>query len=299
MTRTAAPRAADATVFEGASGHTASDAKTVVAWLRRIASEPFVHFTLLGALVFAGHLLVTRTRDVPTLDVSVSKQRELAKLFEQRQGRAPDDAEREQLIRRYVEDEALFREGLRLSLVHTDPMLRAQVIARVRGMLQAELDQKPPTDVELQRYHEAHLSDYAVPETISYREYLIRGGPDAEGDARRLLPLLERRETADGLALPVPTDYSRRSEAQLASLYGPELAHELWTLPSGSWRALRSGRGVHLVRVAERNAASDPSFETIREQVSADYRKDRTARAFQAELGRITSQWRVQIAERP
>lgn len=299
MTRTAAPRAADSTAFEGASGHTAKDARTFVAWSRRIASEPFVHFTLLGALVFAGHLLATRALDVPTLEVSVSKQRELVKLFEQRQRRAPNDTEREQLIRRYVEDEALFREGLRLSLVHTDPMLRAQVIARVRGMLQAELDQKPPTDIELQRYHEAHLSDYAIPETISYREYLIRSGPDADGDARRILSLLERQDTADGPGLPIPTDYSQRSEAQLASMYDPELAHELWTLPSGRWRELRSSRGVHIVRVAERTAASEPSFETVREQVSADYRKDRTARAFQAELSRLTSQWRVQIAERP
>jgi parvulin-like peptidyl-prolyl isomerase len=299
MTRTAAPRAADSTAFEGASSQTVKGARTSAASLRRIASEPFVHFTLLGALVFAGHLLVTRTVDAPTLDVSVSKQRELAKLFEQRQRRAPNDTERERLIRRYVEDEALFREGLRLSLVHTDPMLRAQVIARMRGMLQAELNQEPPTDIELQRYYEAHLSDYAVPETISYREYLIRSGPDADGDARRLLSSLERGEAADGPGLPVPTDYSQRSEAQLTSLYGPELAHELWTSPSGSWRELRSSSGVHLVLVAERTAASEPSFATLRERVSADYRKDRTARAFQAELSRLTSRWRVQIAERP
>ena len=299
MTRTAVPIAADSTAFEGPSGHTAREAKSFAARLRRMASEPFLHFTLLGALVFVGHGLVTRGQDVPTVDVSVSKQRELVKLFEQRQRRAPSDTEREELIRRYVEDEALFREGLRLSLVHTDPMLRAQIIARVRGMLQAELDQKPPTDAELQRYHEAHVSDYAIPETISYREYLIRGGPDGDGDARRLLSLLEREEAAEGPGVPIPTDHSRRSEAQLASLYGPELAHELWTLPSGSWRALRSSSGVHVVRIAERTAASEPSFAVIREQVSADYRKDRTARAFQAELGRLTSQWRVQVAEQP
>ncbi|WP_437728060.1 peptidyl-prolyl cis-trans isomerase [Sorangium sp. So ce861] len=299
MIRTAAPATADSTALEGTSGHTAKEAKSFAARLRRVASEPFLHFTLLGALVFAGHRLVTRALDVPTVEVSVSKQRELVKLFEQRQRRAPDDAEREALVRRYVEDEALFREGLRLSLVHTDPMLRAQIIARVRGMLQAELEQRPPTDTELQRYYEAHLSDYSIPETISYREYQIRGGPDAEGDSRRLLSLLERQEAAGGPGLPVPTEHSRVSEAQLASLYGPELARELWSLPSGIWRQLRSSSGVHIVRVAERTAASEPSFAAIREKVSADYRKERTARAFQAELSRLTSQWRVHIAEQP
>ncbi|AUX25195.1 uncharacterized protein SOCEGT47_057390 [Sorangium cellulosum] len=299
MTRTAARPTAGSTAIERPSGHTAEAARTYAAWLRRIASEPLVHFTLLGALVFAGHRLVTRAPDVPTLEVSASRQRELVKLFEQRQRRAPSDAEREQLIRRYVEDEALFREGVRLSLVHTDPVLRAQVIARMRGMLQAELDQEPPTDVELRRYHEEHRSDYVIPETISYREYLIRGGPDADDHARRLLSSLERGGAADGPGLPVPTYYSRRSEAQLASLYGPALARDLWASPSDVWRALRSSRGVHVVRVVERSAASEPSFATVREQVSEDYRKDRTARAFQAELSRLTSRWRVRIEERP
>ena len=207
MTRTAAVSTADSTPFDAASAGAAKDDKTGVARLRRIASEPFVHFTLLGALVFAGHRLVTRSFDAPTLEVSMSRQRQLVKLFEQRQRRPPNDTEREQLIQRYVEDEALFREGLRLSLVQTDPMLRAQIIARVRGMLQAELDQKPATETELRRYYEAHRSDYAL--------------------------------------------------------------------------------------------APEPPFAAIRERVRADYRKEQTARAFQTELGRLTAQWRVQIAERP
>src|SRR5688572_7443376 len=114
----------------------------VATWLRRCAAEPFFHFALLGALLFAGDRLLAQPVEAPSIEVSVAKQRELLKLFEQRQGRAPTDAERKQLVERYVEDEALFREGLRLSLVNTDPMLRAQMIARMRRMLQTEAEQK-------------------------------------------------------------------------------------------------------------------------------------------------------------
>lgn len=111
-------------------------------WLRRCAAEPFFHFALLGALLFAGDRLLAQPVEAPWIEVSVAKQRELVKLFEQRQGREPTAAERKQLVERYVEDEALFREGLRLSLVNTDPMLRAQMIARMRRMLQTEAEQK-------------------------------------------------------------------------------------------------------------------------------------------------------------
>jgi hypothetical protein len=207
MTRTAASSARDNVEVERATRRAALGTKAFVAGLRRLTAEPFAHFTLLGALVFAGHHLVTGRLEPPTIDVSASKQREIVKLFEQRQKRAPNDDERAQLIRRYVEDEALYREGLRLSLVETDPMLRAQIIARVRGMLQAELDLTPPTDAELARYFEAHRSDYAA------------GGVIA------------------------------------------------------------------------------PTLESVRERVKSDYRKERTSRAFQEELARLTSRWRVDIAE--
>ena len=178
-------------------------------WMRRLASEPFARFTLLGALVFVGHRLMTRTADVPTIEVTRTKQRELVKLFEQRQKRPPNDAERVALVRRYVEDEALFREGMRSSLVSTDPMLRAQMIARMRTTLQAELDQKPPLEADLRTYFDSHASEY--------------------------------------------------SEV----------------------------------------ATSAPAFETVRERVTMDFRKDRTARAFRSELDRLVSRWRVEIAERP
>ena len=265
--------------------------------VRHVAREPLFHFTLLGALIFAGHRLIARTPDAPTIEVSTSKQRELSDLFEQRQRRAPNQTERKQLVQRYVEDEALLREGLRLSLVQTDPLLRGQVIARVRAMLQSELGQTPPTDSQLQRHYEQHLSDYAVPETISYREYWIHRGPDAGKDARRVREALRAGKAPDE-GLPIPSD-STHSEAQLISLYDEAVARALWTLPNGSWHELRSERGIHIVRVDGRTPASRPPFADVRERVSGSYRKDQTERAFQAELTRLMSRWRVDVEEEP
>src|SRR4051812_2830404 len=79
--------------------------------LSRLARQPFIHFVLLGALVFAAHRLVVRQDDSRKLVVSTQKQRELTRLFEQRQGRAPTEHEQAQAVERYAEDEAMFREG--------------------------------------------------------------------------------------------------------------------------------------------------------------------------------------------
>jgi hypothetical protein len=210
MSRAATSPISDASAFERESGQGTTSERRFGPFLRRTVSEPFVHFALLGALLFAVHRLLAPVLDARVIEISAAKQREITKLFEQRQRRPPNDAERARLFQRHAEDEALFREGLRLSLFHTDPVLRAQMIARVRGMLQAEFEQKPPTELELRRYYDAHRASYRGPE-----------------------------------------------------------------------------------------AASEPAFETVRERVAADYRKERTSRAFQAEVSRLTSQWDVQIAEQP
>lgn len=263
----------------------------------RFLSEPLFHFALLGALVFAGHRALARTGEPHTLEVSATKQRELSKLFEQRQHRPPTAADQQQLLHRYVEDEALFREGLRLSLVRTDPMLRAQLIARVRSLIQGEVADAPVSEAQLQSYFDAHRADFSHPETISYREYLFRRAPEASDAARRLSASLQSGAELTGPELPAPAEHARRTEADLTASDGPDLARRIWALPVGVWRELSSARGVHVVRVEEHAPAADPPLSTIREQVLAEYRKAELARAFQAQVDRLTAQWQVHLAE--
>lgn len=295
MTRTVASSLPDTATFEKLPAIPRST-KPLAARLKRIATEPFVHFVVLGALVFAAHRTLTRPRaEVRTLEVSSAKQRELTKLFEQRQRQPPTDAEREQLIQRYVEDEVLFREGMRLSLLQTDPMLRAQMVARVRSLLQAEVTAKPPTEEQLKAYYLAHHADYATPEVVTLVEYLFRTGPEAQDGARSLALSLQRGDEQTGANAPNPTNYIRRSVAQLESLLGPELAQKVWSLPPGAWRELSSSRGVHVIRVEDHTPASDPPFEKVRDQVLLEYRKEQTSGAFKAEVERLTSQWQVHV----
>jgi hypothetical protein len=269
----------------------------VRARMIRLASEPLIHFALLGVLVFAGHRALTPKAPTHTLEISDAKQRELAQLFEQRQHRPPTDVERKQVVDRYVEDEVLFREGLRLSLVQTDPMLRAQLIARVRGMLQAEVNAQPPAEEQLRAYYDAHRADYTIAETVSYREYAFPIGPEANDNARQLALALSRGEEPAGPALRLLSMHSRRSEAELAQLEGQDLARRIWTLPVGVWRELSSASGVHVIVVDEHSSAADPPYEAVRPQLLGEYRKEQTAAAFHAEVGRLTSQWRVSLME--
>ena len=294
MTRSASPSAAS-TAFESPAGAT-SRGRPTPALLKSLSREPFVHFALLGALVFAGDRLIAPQAEERVILVSTAKQLELTTLFEQRQQRAPSPDERQQLIQRHVEDEVLVREGLRLGLAETDPMLRAQLVARLRGILQSGLAPSEPSDDELGRYYDEHQADYDLPETIRYREYWIHRGPDAGSDARRLLDAL-RAEKEPEAGLPEPIDHVGRSEAQLVSLYDEELARSLWALPAGTWHELRSERGIHIVRVEDHTPARQRTVAELRARLSADYQREQIAGALQAEIGRLAAGWRVQVDE--
>jgi PPIC-type PPIASE domain len=264
--------------------------------VRRLLGEPLLHFAVLGALVFLANRALNRSTNDHVLEVSASKQREMAKLFEQRQGRAPTREEEQQLIRRYVEDEVLFREGERLALLQSDPLLRAQLVGRVRSLLQAEVTAKPPTDAELERFFQQHRATFVTPETITYREHWFRTGPDARDDARRLALSLQRGEEPEALG---SVTYTRRSRAELVAVHGADLTSRIWSLPLGTWRELSSSRGIHVVRVDERVPSNEPSLASVRERVKAEYVKTQTARAFEAEVERLTSMWQVRVAAQP
>jgi PPIC-type PPIASE domain len=260
----------------------------------RLSGEPLLHFVALGGLVFALQwALSARAPRDGTIQVAPQTRRELAALFTQRQQRAPDAREIETLVARWIDDEVLFREGLRLELPRQDPALRDQVIARMRTLLQASLQVPPASEVELRAFQRAHRARYRDPSTVSFVEYLVPAGPDAEDQARALWRALTRGDHV----LQAPSVQRRRSESQLAELYGPELARRIVSLEPDQLQQLRSARGIYLLKLEERTPAREPSFEELRERLIADLRSERTQRAFREELARLAVRWEVRREE--
>jgi parvulin-like peptidyl-prolyl isomerase len=66
--------------------------------------------------------------------------------------------------------------------------------------------------------------------------------------------------------------YQQKSTDDIAREFGREFADELATVTPGSWQGpIKSGYGVHLVFVEERDAASIYPFDEVRERVKNDY----------------------------
>jgi hypothetical protein len=253
--------------------------------VKRIAREPLLQFILLGALIFLVHRVAAKEGAAP-IAVDPHTRDELHALFRQRQQRAPSAQEAAELERRWLDDELLFREGLRLELVRQDSALREQLVSRMRGLIAASIAERPVTERELADFFQRRRDDYRVPETITLREYAIAHGPDADDRARAVMGALRRGEQV------LTTMHDRSSREQLATVFGEELADRILALSPGSLQTLRSQRAIHVVQVLDHAAAYRPPLAEVRAAVERDLRAERAQRAFDDELARLRAEVR-------
>jgi hypothetical protein len=258
------------------------------ATYRRWLREPLVRFLALGVLIFAVDRLATRSAADTGIELDPRTREEQRAIFTQRQGRPPNEREAAQLAASWVEDELLFREGVRLDLVQRDPALREQIVARMRTLL-ASAPPVEPQERELRAFYEARRADYVVPDTVSFREWFVPAGPRADEIARELV----RAISAGQQVALLPMRHEARSEAQLLGSHGPELASRIMTLPVGALQILRSSRGVHAIAIELRAPRHEPSFDSVRPTLRADLQAAQRQRAFADELAQLRTRYGV------
>lgn len=241
---------------------------------RRWAREPLVHFLLGGLAVYA---LFAWRGDLPdpasrTIRVTQEGEAQLALGFEQMMGRPPTNAELDQLVDRWVHDEVLYREALRLGLDQEDPVVRRRLAQKMDVIAASAADAELPSDAVLQKWLAAH-PDRFTPDTALYFDQLY-----FTDEAQAKAALAKLKAGADWRNLGDPVSLPRSLDAALATAvanqFGDAFAHALETMTPGSaWRGpIVTPLGWHLVRLRDRNAGSLPSLAQVRERVTDDWR---------------------------
>lgn len=267
--------------------------------IRRWAREPLVAFLVAGALLFG----VERARRGSSRDgavvgptgpivVDAAARKVASDAFRAAEGRDPDAAELTRAVDAYVEEETLFREGLRLGLERDDPKVRQRVAQKTLSVLRASLVVAEPTEQELRAHFDAHPERWERPALLDFSQVFVEGSDDgARARATTLLGDLTRGAEPSGLGdtFAGGRRYRQRSVADLAERFGDAFVAGLAQAPLGRWELRESRHGLHLVRVERRTAGAAPSFEEARRDVAADLfteRRDSQLRARVAELRR-------------
>jgi parvulin-like peptidyl-prolyl isomerase len=79
--------------------------------------------------------------------------------------------------------------------------------------------------------------------------------------------------------------------------FGPEFARAIAVVRPGEWQGpVKSGYGVHLVRVEKVVAGSAPKLSDVRATVARDYEQDRRTRSLDAAYRELRQGYRVEYS---
>jgi hypothetical protein len=284
----------------------------VHAVLRALVREPLVHFAVLGALLFALDSAVSGGREapppeargtiaVPTGPIVVDEavRASLVEQWSKSHPTPPNDAELDELVARWIDEEVLYREGLARSLADGDVVVRERIASQMAYVLQSRIVTPEPTEDELRASFEEHASKWAQPDRVDFTQVFVAGLDDAaQARARDLLQLLQGGADPDGLGdtFSGGRRFRGRRLAELRERFGEPFVEGMDTQPEGTWALRRSEVGLHLVRIDRRTSSQTPEFTAVRDAVRHDWQQARRAAAMEQAKQELRHRWEIVVA---
>lgn len=246
--------------------------------------------------------------DVALVNESTISRDQLERTLEglARDKRNPITAEDERhVLDRLIEEELLVQRGVEVGLVESDSRIRKAIVAAMIQSVVADVESRQSDTDDLEQFFEENRGYFASPPRYRLERLSFRG---VEG---RTAPALRAREAFDALGTePVPSVRERLSDEPVLRLpdallpphkareyLGPAVLEAALSLEVGGWsEPLETPQGWQLVRVRERSEPPPPSFDTVRTQVEAEFRRRAGDRALREYLEWLRAEAHVVLA---
>ncbi|MDH3947652.1 MAG: peptidylprolyl isomerase [Gammaproteobacteria bacterium] len=275
----------------------------------KILREPLLHFLLLGAVFFLAYFWLNPSDQSSSdnqIHVSQNDIDRFVSIFQKQWNRKPTKQEMDGLVRAHLKEEILYREALALGLEKDDTIVRRRLAQKMEFLITDVVVPGEVEDKELMVFYQKHPERYTRAARMSFRH--IYFNPDQRGE--RLLDeanatLSTLQATNAGVDVPegygdrfmLQLQYSQQSIDQIARMFGGEFADKLVEVTPGYWQGpIRSGYGVHLVYIQQRDAASIYPFSEVRERLKNDYLFDLRQTRNEEMLEKLKTRYEITIA---
>jgi hypothetical protein len=217
-----------------------------------------------------GDILAAGRDDPQTIVVGSEVNSEAVEGFEISHGRDPNEAELGELHRVWIENEVLYREGLKRQrgMVDIVDLGRDRLIMNALSALDASIELPPIDDAKLRDWFEKQRARYDQPARYDFEEAVLAGDP-SEPAVRAFASTLNSGVSGDAHAgLRVFKD---RTHSNVVLSYGPDIARTFQESTTTEWRALRSRDGWRAMRVLSMTPAKPAVYATLRDAVLRDW----------------------------
>jgi len=246
--------------------------------------EPFLHFILLGTVLFFiikwnGSENIEEKRNV-----IVVKQ---------------EDADRA----KYIEDEILYREALERNLDKDDYIIRKLLIDKLKYTMSDSVNIAELSNEVLEKYFNANKSKFTKESQITLTFGQIYLNPqnheDIDNVAKKLLNEVSdlsynKSISTKGDKFYAGSYFNHLTKAELSKSFSRSFVSDLVTLPIKKWSLLKSGFGVHLIYIVDIKKR-EPKFEDVKDKVKNSYIIEKNRNAYKEFYQKIKDKYNIII----
>jgi PPIC-type PPIASE domain len=272
----------------------------------KLLRDPLVHFVVAGAVLFAGYALIHRgdvaVSEADPIRIGEGEVHWLEQTFVNQWQRTATQDELRGLIAGLLEEELFAREARALGLDQNDTIVRRRLAQKLGFLVEDTSRILDPPDDELRHFYEANGANFRSEGRISFTQLFFnpqrRTHPEADAEAA----LVSVSGTAGhgsgalGDRILLETEFHGVGEQAVAGMFGAEFAQSIFAIKPGHWAGpVKSGYGVHLVRVNEVTPAAIRPFEEVRAKVLAEWRHRQEKELRAAYIAKLRAKYGVVV----
>ena len=232
---------------------------------------------LLAGIFWAAQGPPRNKDEIPEIIVTEADVAHQAARWERMRGCPPTPAELKNAVDSYVRNEILYREALSRGMDREDPRVRLALIQKMEMMAAGQADAQSITEEDLVSFYALRKDQYKTPAKVSLMQIFFKQTDGAEQQAMALLDQISKQEPSDsewlalGDASMLEQVLTEVTATDLEAKFGAEFTADVLSLPEGQWSGpVRSGYGLHLVKISGRQAGTTPGLAAIRDKVEFD-----------------------------
>lgn len=288
--------------------------------LQKIIKEPLFHFLFAGFLLFLffekcssdayaedTRTIVVQKEDLLTLMQYRSKAFQ-GDYFDQK-FEALSEAERQQLIHDYVQEEALYREAQQLNLGANDYIIKRRMIQKVDFMYQNRIEQHSAfSEDSLLHFFNKNKEKYREPTLYTFSHIFFKANKDDLSSALKKATVFLKNKNMTAIDFNGALQFGERflyhhqyvekDLGYIAGHFGAAFAKAITALPAHetAWsEPIQSEHGYHLLLLTDKKEEGVPDFLKHKSEVIVDYKRGSEQRLKADLMKEVIGQYQVII----
>ena len=249
--------------------------------MKSLLREPLVHFLLIGAALFVIFSFINNPpgKGSDRIIITPGQIEFLKANFTRTWQRPPSEKELQGLVDSHIREEIFYREALALGLDKDDATIRRRLMLKLETLSNDLAEAAAPSDEDLKSFLKANPERFRIEPQMAFSHVFINTDQrrrTAMDEAERLLAVLSDEKNADldtlGDTVMLPKSFGLTRAGEISRLFGDAFTRELVTIIPGQWAGpIRSGYGLHLVKVTNTVAERLPELDEVREVVEREW----------------------------